>query len=106
MSVEVEVTFDDLTEDAQDWRSSGGRLRSLAGSTASRDLPNSAFMMAGYGFAQVYRRFLTKFGAHLGAGADESDAVAAVLSNAVAGYHDAEQKIISDVRAISAEIEG
>lgn len=106
MSIEVEVEFADLRTDASNWQSASGRLKSLAQNAASRDLPDSAFMMAGYSFAQIYRRYLTTVSEHLSEGATQSEALSRLLGDAVQTYGKAEETIQAEARALLAEIDG
>lgn len=106
MSIEVEVEFADLRTDASNWQSASGQLKSLAQNAASRDLPDSAFMMAGYSFAQIYRRYLTTVSDHLSAGAKQSEALSHLLGDAVQTYSEAEESIASEARALLAELDG
>ncbi|MBC9936570.1 MULTISPECIES: hypothetical protein [unclassified Leucobacter] len=106
MSIEVEVEFADLRTDASNWQSASGQLKSLAQGAGSRDLPDSAFMMAGYSFAQIYRRYLTTVSKHLSEGAAQSEALSRLLGDAVQIYGEAEESIKEEVRALLAEIDG
>lgn len=106
MSVEVKVEFSDLSGDSQAWEASGGKLREAGTAASALDLPNEAFMMAGYGFAQVYRSFLRKFETHVTGGSQESEQVAGVLEGAITGYREAEEAIIAKIRAVESDLDG
>lgn len=106
MSIEVEVEIADLGTDTSRWHESSTKLAALAQASVDRDLPDSAFMIAGYSFAQIYRRYLSTVSALLSDGAAQSDDVSLLLRDAARSYSEADAAVIDEVRVLLAEIEG
>ncbi len=104
MSIEVEVELEDLGTDASLWRESSTKLTDLAREAAERDLPDSAFMMAGYSFAQIYRRYIATVSSLLDEGATESDKVAKLLRSSSNSYSEANSAVMDEVRKLLAEL--
>ncbi|WP_010204935.1 hypothetical protein [Salinibacterium sp. PAMC 21357] len=106
MSIEVEIDIEDLGSDSSKWYESSLKLAALAQASASRDLPDSAFMMAGYPLAQIYRGYLNTVSALLLDGATQSDDVSKLLRSAARSYIEADESVVDEVRALLAEIDG
>lgn len=105
MSVEVEVEPADLKTDSQAWHDVSSEFSQLASSVSTRDLPDSAFMMAGYSFAQIYRGYLTTVSGLLRDGATESREVASLLNAASTDYEEANDLIVAQAQTLAAELE-
>lgn len=102
---EIEVEFDDLSHDRGVWQGAASHVRRAAGIAAAQDLPNDAFMMNGYVFAQAYRQLRQTFLDKTGTADQQLNGTANLLEQAGRDYEQLEEMSVQRLKRLLAELE-
>lgn len=102
---EIEVDFDDLNHDRGVWDRAAGDVRRASRIAENQDLPNDAFMVNGYVFAQAYRSLRSTFIDKTHDADGQFTGVADLLEHADQGYQQLEDMSVERLKRLLSELE-